>query len=259
MVRIIRFATVKYLRKLPGSLVASVMFLVYDCLLTFSDEVEFVWCSPWNLGKALFVGTRYLVFIDSSLMLIYLLDSELSDEYPSYDVMALPLKVDTDLMGIGAVIAGVIMSIRVYTLWEKSRRVLAVLVLSVLMAFIFVILMYTKVQSEMDWRYSTYRGALIAIVYRDELLYFICLFAFSTANFVNSQWQFGDGDYYDLLIEMQHCFHSVVSARIILNMREASKVGQNEVTLDAVSFATPISEANTFELTVGSHVRMDFI
>ncbi|KAI5116886.1 hypothetical protein M0805_009276 [Coniferiporia weirii] len=180
------------------------------------------------------------------------------------------------------------MSIRVYALWEKSRRVLAVLVLSILAAFILVIALYSKAQSGAGWfelsigtfahcvnmgdktdnsvpaifavlmsldcvialltawkgRYSTYQSPLVVIFYRDGLLYFVCLFA---ANFVILQWRFGNGNYYNLLIEMQRCFRSVVSARIILNMREASKAGRDEVTLGAVSFAIPISETSTFE------------
>ncbi|KLO08439.1 hypothetical protein SCHPADRAFT_982081 [Schizopora paradoxa] len=38
---------------------ASATFLVYDILITYSDEVEFIWGSMWSFGKACYVVNRY--------------------------------------------------------------------------------------------------------------------------------------------------------------------------------------------------------
>jgi hypothetical protein len=42
---------------------------VFDWLLTFDTEVKHVWNVPWNLGRILYLVTRYLVFVDASLLL----------------------------------------------------------------------------------------------------------------------------------------------------------------------------------------------
>lgn len=45
------------------------MMQVYDFLLSFPDEVNLIWPSRWNLIKVLFFLTRYLPFLDISLVL----------------------------------------------------------------------------------------------------------------------------------------------------------------------------------------------
>jgi hypothetical protein len=37
---------------------------VYDYLITFDDEITYVWSSKWNVGKILFLLVRYPVFLD---------------------------------------------------------------------------------------------------------------------------------------------------------------------------------------------------
>jgi len=44
--------------------VAFVMALLYDYLLTFGEEVEFVWQQRMSLGKILFLLNRYIPMID---------------------------------------------------------------------------------------------------------------------------------------------------------------------------------------------------
>ena len=41
----------------------------FDWFLTLEAEVKYVWNAPWNLGRILFFGTRYLVFIDEPISL----------------------------------------------------------------------------------------------------------------------------------------------------------------------------------------------
>ena len=42
---------------------------VYDYFLTLSREVELIWPSNWNFVKYLFFLTRYLPFLDVSVVL----------------------------------------------------------------------------------------------------------------------------------------------------------------------------------------------
>jgi len=51
---------------------ASAVILIFDTLDNFADEVELIWRQRMSVGKALYIASRYLVYIDVSLMLIYL-------------------------------------------------------------------------------------------------------------------------------------------------------------------------------------------
>jgi len=42
--------------------------LIYDFLLTFKLEVGLIWGTSWNVGRLLFVLTRYCAFVDSTLL-----------------------------------------------------------------------------------------------------------------------------------------------------------------------------------------------
>ncbi|THH05805.1 hypothetical protein EW145_g4536 [Phellinidium pouzarii] len=81
--------------------VASSCLLVYDWMITFSDEVELIWHSPWNAGNILFFATRYLVFVDCTLMLINLLIPDLSDELCVHI-----LNASGYIVAVGALVAG---------------------------------------------------------------------------------------------------------------------------------------------------------
>ena len=49
---------------------ACVVFL-WDFILTFGMEVDFVWKSKWNFMKGLYLFQRYLPFIDPILLPVY--------------------------------------------------------------------------------------------------------------------------------------------------------------------------------------------
>ncbi|KAF8122272.1 hypothetical protein EV363DRAFT_1555210 [Boletus edulis] len=84
---------------------AGVTAVVYDYVLTFSKEVEYVWCRPWSWVSTMFVVARYIglcwivagALIGSSLV-------------PG------PLEV-------------MLMILRVYAMWNRSRTILRVLLL----------------------------------------------------------------------------------------------------------------------------------
>lgn len=51
------------------NLVAALTLLCHEYCVTFPDEVTHMWPSKWTVGKGLFVVTRYLPFIDVSVMM----------------------------------------------------------------------------------------------------------------------------------------------------------------------------------------------
>ncbi|SJL08727.1 uncharacterized protein ARMOST_12096 [Armillaria ostoyae] len=41
--------------------IAGYVLMLYDHILTFDEEVRFIWAAPWTLPKALFLIIRYFV------------------------------------------------------------------------------------------------------------------------------------------------------------------------------------------------------
>jgi hypothetical protein len=44
------------------------LWQVYDHLLTFGQEIELIWPTPWSLGKFLFFTTKYLALVDGAIL-----------------------------------------------------------------------------------------------------------------------------------------------------------------------------------------------
>ncbi|KLO12074.1 hypothetical protein SCHPADRAFT_436693 [Schizopora paradoxa] len=88
---------------------------------------------------------------------------------------------------------------------------------------------------------------LIITFYRDGVLYFICLFVISTANVI--LFIYGDPEQQGILVELQRVAHSILSARIILNLRKFVVVNVEErqanVTLATAIFGELVSDPST--------------
>jgi len=46
------------------SFIAGAFLLIYDTVMNFSYEVNFVWLKRWSFGKVLYIITRYSAFVD---------------------------------------------------------------------------------------------------------------------------------------------------------------------------------------------------
>jgi len=240
--------------------VTSAVVLVFDTLDNFADEVELIWCQRWSVGKALYIASRYLAFIDLSLMLLYLFESRLDPRachrlYEATTYFAL----------IGACIAETVLLIRVYAIWKHSLRILVFLSCMSLSLFLASILNFainnniTKlpfipspvpiiipcfplsvhIRAIVDfgclvlldltvliltawggfrhWKEGA-SSPLIITFYRDGVLYYVCLFPVSFANMI--LFSVGDPQQQGYLLQLQLVLHSVLSARIILNLRK---------------------------------------
>ncbi|KAF8996802.1 hypothetical protein BDQ17DRAFT_1329743 [Cyathus striatus] len=60
--------------------VSSFFLFLYEYFITLDLEVKYIWNSPWTLIKTLFLVTRYLTFIDTSLDIIRHFSPHLSAE-----------------------------------------------------------------------------------------------------------------------------------------------------------------------------------
>jgi len=57
---------------------AAMVVNIHDVILTFDDEVEFVWSRPWKVATLLYLCNRYFVLIESVLNVVGWLDSWLA-------------------------------------------------------------------------------------------------------------------------------------------------------------------------------------
>ncbi|KLO13135.1 hypothetical protein SCHPADRAFT_940609 [Schizopora paradoxa] len=97
---------------------ASATLLTYDTIINIEEEVNFIWRNHWNLGTWLYLATRYLAFVDTSTMLFYLFLNNMNVEH-CHSVYA------ASMCGL---IAEIILSVRAYALWKRSRLMLISLV-----------------------------------------------------------------------------------------------------------------------------------
>ncbi|TDL28163.1 hypothetical protein BD410DRAFT_348382 [Rickenella mellea] len=97
---------------------------VWDYLSTFSNEVEFIWPSRWSVAKFLFFLNRYLVFAESTSVVLV----EIAFRKPSLQFCHTTTQVASYLSLSGFTIAGLVLMLRTWAIWERNPIVTAVLV-----------------------------------------------------------------------------------------------------------------------------------
>ncbi|KAF8476521.1 hypothetical protein JB92DRAFT_3050245 [Gautieria morchelliformis] len=228
------------------AVVASIVILIYDYLLTIKLELEFVWGTPWNVGKILYLLTRYTVFVDS-LMLAYFhfaRGQSVSPRTPGTNILRL-----------------VVLIFRTWAIWGRSRKVafglpilLVIVVVPlgyltrigltsisfagvtrlpipnrqscfltgndsvtflwdyvIIVSFETVILVLTLVQGVQHYRHTT--SSLVSTLYADGILYYVYLLMLSIANVV-----------------MQRVFHAILPGRILLHLKMAAVTDEQAVS-----------------------------
>ncbi|KZV78504.1 hypothetical protein EXIGLDRAFT_847476 [Exidia glandulosa HHB12029] len=103
--------------------VAAVAFYVYDYVLTFGEEYEYFWQSPWGFVKALFIWNRYFYLAFVAVDLTFSLQNTFPDHV---------CKIWGDLCPILIVISSAsiefLLSYRVWALYQKTRVITIVLI-----------------------------------------------------------------------------------------------------------------------------------
>ncbi|XP_006460421.1 hypothetical protein AGABI2DRAFT_177985 [Agaricus bisporus var. bisporus H97] len=99
--------------------VASVTIMALDWLLTMDMEVSLMWRGRWNVTKVLYFLTRYLPFIDTSVVMYRQFGTVLS---PSLCRITYEYAAWTFIIGMGC--AELILSLRTYAVWNKDKRLL---------------------------------------------------------------------------------------------------------------------------------------
>jgi hypothetical protein len=101
--------------------VAFLALLIYDCIVSFDSEFTYVWLSKWGLVKILYLITRYTPFIDTTLAVLERLDTQKS--FTSCDHTK---TFTTIFSGAGIGLSDLILMIRTYSMYQGSRKILAI-------------------------------------------------------------------------------------------------------------------------------------
>ncbi|KAF8582171.1 hypothetical protein K439DRAFT_1661960 [Ramaria rubella] len=103
-----------------GISVASIIILIYDYLLTVKMEVELVWGTPWNVGKVLYLLTRYCVFVDSMMLAFF---HFASGENVSPRTCSLVYQISGWFIFWGGCLAEIVLIFRTWAIWGQKRKV----------------------------------------------------------------------------------------------------------------------------------------
>ncbi|KLO12048.1 hypothetical protein SCHPADRAFT_941539 [Schizopora paradoxa] len=246
---------------------ASITLFAYDTLLNLGDEVTLIWRKRWNIGTVMYLATRYLVLVDITSMLVYLFHDDLrpqtchtvyslSTYFAFGGIILAEIILATRTYALwrrSRIILAILLVVHVGTdapdAWITYNSVNALkfspspvptlipCLPSVPKTKIFIPFVNLMVQEALmtslaflaavnHWRHTN--SPLIKTLYKDGTLYFVCLLTISTANVIIFSVR-SLNIYYDLLVELQRVLHSILSARLILNMR---KVASNTLSQD---------------------------
>ncbi|KAF8122281.1 hypothetical protein EV363DRAFT_1182873 [Boletus edulis] len=104
---------------------ATITAVVYDYILTFSREVEYVWCQPWTWVSTMFIVVRYIGLcwiVTAALFYSSLVPGPVEVGKVMYLLYIWGFIVCLST-------ADLLMILRVYAMWNRSRTILCVLLL----------------------------------------------------------------------------------------------------------------------------------
>jgi hypothetical protein len=110
--------------------VASTAVLIYDCCITFGLEVELIWKAKFSLVTVLYLLSRYLAIFATSVTMYFYFGPA-----PPTSVCTILDRVSAWSLLICICVAHLILLVRTYALWFKSKVVLYGLVLLFSTAF----------------------------------------------------------------------------------------------------------------------------
>ncbi|KIJ97951.1 hypothetical protein K443DRAFT_681150 [Laccaria amethystina LaAM-08-1] len=249
--------------------VAAAMLLVYDCSLTLGMEFEFVWSSPWSFMKVLYIAQRYLPFCDAIclclihqlavnidpygchivetirgwLMIFGFILSEVILTLRAWAVWERDLRLGVFLISLITLttVADIYVTrIFLHDLHFSTKPYpefvgcfgiganrIVYLDWVVLMIYEAVILVLMIIPGIAAYR----RGGnvdLYHVIYRDGIMMYIYLFALSIVNVVVVCAL--SGEYVAVISSVERVFHSLLTSRVLLHIREYMKKHQPSYT-----------------------------
>ncbi|TCD65702.1 hypothetical protein EIP91_002278 [Steccherinum ochraceum] len=114
---------------------APLALVIYDYLLTLPSEIKYIWPSQMSVMKVLYFMTKYLIFFDITAAVYS--GCRIDHRTPGLSHQECRVFVSTAnwMLLVGVAIAEVIMMMRTWGLWERSKRVAMILGTMAMVAF----------------------------------------------------------------------------------------------------------------------------
>ncbi|KAH8103918.1 hypothetical protein BXZ70DRAFT_923349 [Cristinia sonorae] len=236
--------------------------LAYDYILNVGAEAQFIWFSPLSLGKVLYFLTRYPVIADTSLVLFHQFavmspkQCDLVYKTIGYSLGTGTLIAESILVmrtwviwsrnrtiGLTLLTGLIVCWIPVFYFLAQSlnslvfvdppnpntpgcflhtQKNILFVVWIIITGFESLILSLTLIRFAPTWRRK--RTALLQIIYRDGILNYFYLCILSICNVVVLFT--APRGYTTLLSALQRVMHSILSSRVLLNLRQAANSPQ---------------------------------
>ncbi|KLO09658.1 hypothetical protein SCHPADRAFT_943470 [Schizopora paradoxa] len=253
---------------------SAVILLIYDTIITLSDEIHLIWLQRWSLGKFLYLVVRYSSYFDEVVILLFIFSDTLSDGscravYETADWM----------MTMGIIVCQAALILRAYAIWERNNMLLVYLAFVQLGALIatalkvhysdkfliteptpsgtpayclpvlgnngifinYCVCIFVELTKALS-HWKKVSTSLVHTLFRDGVVYFVILFSISVMNLIFTVKAFNTPYFY---IATQHLrvLHSILTSRVILNVRKVAFV--DEMSMPSIKGVAP-SNASRF-------------
>ncbi|KAH7923035.1 hypothetical protein BV22DRAFT_610598 [Leucogyrophana mollusca] len=254
--------------------VAAAAVLIFDYCVTFESEVRLTWGRKWRLPRILFVLSRYVPFAGAIMTAYAAANSHETNCVPFGDV-------SNGARFLSMIFAECLLILRTYAFWGCSKRLLAALLtygVATLAAAVIIsaapinlnipgqslpcafegarssaipyglLMLYEMVIMSLiifkrNRHYRDASGSVIKTLYRDGMLYTLCIMLVSSANvIVIASLPLA---YSDMLNTPQIVVHSVLASRILFNLQESNNrldvlSGAEDLELGRVVISRPV-------------------
>ncbi|KZS93846.1 hypothetical protein SISNIDRAFT_454291, partial [Sistotremastrum niveocremeum HHB9708] len=170
---------------------AAVTILIYDWLLTFDREVEYIWKENWNVGKVLYILNRYVPAIDLTIHLNAFLNPNVGPAFcrPWF-------YIDVALAYFDVSIVVFLLVLRTIAIWERSRPISLLISLTGLFTMlslaVFVIIVSIRLQV-LSYPYIPIPGLLTGCYWVENVrftaLVWTCPMVFEAVVFMLTFWK----------------------------------------------------------------------
>ncbi|KAJ8515770.1 hypothetical protein ONZ45_g6859 [Pleurotus djamor] len=218
------------------SLIAFACLLLYDHIITMSDEIQYVWSTPWGLGKVLFFLTRGWICVAGLLVAEVIMVLRVWAIYNQSRKMGVFLIISAlTCIIIGGIMYGVFVKSTAIDTSSGFRELTSLrgcrfsaesntsyISFLLLMTFEMLMLLLTILKGINDLgpklNLSSSTSSFLFKFYQDGVLYYTVLSAISLANVIVLL--VADRHLAIILVSPQCALHSIFSARILLRLRE---------------------------------------
>ncbi|KLO07892.1 hypothetical protein SCHPADRAFT_894292 [Schizopora paradoxa] len=231
-------------RVVEVSKVAMASLLVYDTVISVSDEVHYIWRQRWSFVKIIYILARYSTLIDFYFLKFVLLRRVLNFEetliYPNVALIEQECRFAYEFLAwmiyFGTFTSQCVLIIRTYAIWNRNIYILVYLLLLYIVLIVvaalelyqamrFMIFMELKVYLTGE---RNHLGLFILCTVMFLLtakwigiLNFVILFSISVMNVIFTLKSRNSVEF-DIVTMPQRVFHSILASRVILNVRKAS-------------------------------------